>query len=92
MGYRDKAKQRGAYRRWLANHREEHAQKCKEWRENNPDKQSSYMRGYFLEHHEEEPFKEMHRKSNRKWRGKRKLSVETPGQVVPVIQATQPTN
>ena len=72
MAYKDKAKQRAAYKRWLEKHRAEHALACKRWRERNPEKQAAYMRGYFLEHHEEEAFKEMHKASNHKYRTKLK--------------------
>lgn len=74
MSYKDKQKQREAYRRWLEKNRKKHAEMCAEWRKNNKEKHAEYMRQYFLEHHEEESFKEMHRKSNSKYRAKKKAA------------------
>lgn len=73
MAYKDKVKQRQAQKRWRERHKEEHAQHCKKWREDNPEKQAAYMRDYFLDHHNEKAFKEMHNKSNHKYRRKLKM-------------------
>ena len=74
MSYKDKEKQRAAFRKWRASHPEEHRRRCKEWREANREHVAEYMRQYFLDHHEDEHFRELHNAHNRAWRARKKES------------------
>ena len=73
MSFKDPEKQREYMRAWQAAHREEHAERCRQWKIDNRDHYNEYNRDYYASHRDDDEWRYNRQSSTRKWRKKKKL-------------------